>query len=55
MSRSMSDDLDADIACFTPLWGPEVIRGDFGVRRVGFVEAPGDIRLEFMEQLDSDS
>ena len=48
----MSDDLEKDIAGMTPLWGPEIIRGSFGVRRVVFVEAPGGIRLEFMEQLD---
>jgi hypothetical protein len=48
----MSDDLNSDIAGMTPLWGPEVIRGPFGVRRVVFVDAPGGIRLEFMEQLD---
>lgn len=48
----MSDDLDGDIGAVTPLWGPEVIRGPFGVRRVVFFEAPGGIRLELMEQLD---
>jgi len=48
----MSDDLEADTAGMAPLWGPEVIRGPFGVRRVVFVEAPGGIRLEFMEELD---
>lgn len=48
----MSDDLEADTAGMTPLWGPEVVRGPFGVRRVVFFEAPGGIRLEFMEQLD---
>ena len=48
----MSDDLDHDLAGLRPLWGPEVIRGPFGVRRVVFFEAPGGIRLELMEQLD---
>ena len=48
----MSDDLEADTAGMTPLWGPGVVRGPFGVRRVVFFEAPGGIRLEFMEQLD---
>ena len=48
----MSDDLEADTAGMTPLWGPDVVRGPFGVRRVVFFEAPGGIRLEFMEQLD---
>ena len=48
----MTDDLDAEVAGMTPLWGPEVIRGPFGVRRVVFIEAPGGIRLEFMEQLE---
>ena len=30
---------------------PEVVTGPFGRRRIAFVEAPGGIRLEFMEQL----
>jgi catechol 2,3-dioxygenase-like lactoylglutathione lyase family enzyme len=48
----MSDDLEGDGAGMSPLWGPRVIRGAFGVRRVLFLEAPGGIRLELMEQLD---
>jgi len=28
-----------------------VVDGAFGTRRIAFVEAPGGIRLEFMEQL----
>jgi hypothetical protein len=28
------------------------VSGTFGRRRIVFVEAPGDIRLEFMEQLE---
>jgi hypothetical protein len=36
----------------TVLWGPEVVSGTFGSRRIAFVEAPGGIRLEFMEQLE---
>ena len=46
------DDLDAQLAGRTVLWGPTVVRGPFGVRRIAFVEAPGDLRLEFMEQLE---
>ncbi|HET6811634.1 MAG TPA: hypothetical protein VFH50_11555 [Acidimicrobiales bacterium] len=47
----VSDDLDADTAGLEPLWGPAVIEGSFGRRRVVFVEAPGNIRLEFMQEL----
>jgi hypothetical protein len=35
------------------LWGPQVVTGPFGVRRIAFVEAPGGIRLEFMEQIET--
>jgi catechol 2,3-dioxygenase-like lactoylglutathione lyase family enzyme len=46
------DDLDAELARHdTVLWGPRVVSGAFGTRRIAFVEAPGGIRLEFMEQL----
>jgi hypothetical protein len=48
------DDLDAELARHTVLWGPRVVRGVFGTRRIAFVEAPGGIRLEFMEQLAED-
>lgn len=50
-----TDDLDRELAGHTVLWGPEVVSGTFGTRRIAFVEAPGDIRLEFMEQLDGSS
>ena len=34
------------------VWGPDIVQGPtFGTRRIAFVEAPGGIRLEFMEQL----
>jgi len=45
------DDLDAELTRHTVLWGPRVVSGTFGTRRIAFVEAPGGIRLEFMEQL----
>jgi catechol 2,3-dioxygenase-like lactoylglutathione lyase family enzyme len=48
----MVDDLDAELAPHEPLWGPEVVEGTFGKRRIAFVDAPGAMRLEFMEQLD---
>jgi catechol 2,3-dioxygenase-like lactoylglutathione lyase family enzyme len=46
------DDLDAELARHDVLWGPRVVSGTFGTRRIAFVEAPGGIRLEFMEQLE---
>lgn len=46
-----TDDLDAELTGHTVVWGPEVVEGTFGTRRIAFVEAPGGIRLEFMEQL----
>lgn len=46
------DDLDAELARHHVLWGPRTVSGSFGVRRIAFVEAPGGIRLEFMEQLE---
>jgi hypothetical protein len=46
------DDLDAELAHHEVLWGPRVVSGTFGVRRIAFVEAPGGIRLEFMEQIE---
>lgn len=46
------DDLDAELARHTVLWGPRTVTGTFGTRRIAFVEAPGGIRLEFMEQLE---
>jgi hypothetical protein len=45
------DDLDAQLAGHDVVHGPLVVEGPFGVRRIAFVEAPGGIRLEFMEQL----
>ena len=47
-----TDDLDAELEGHTVLWGPAVVEGAFGKRRIAFVEAPGGIRLEFMEQLE---
>ena len=46
-----TDDLDAELEGHTVVWGPAIVEGAFGTRRIAFVEAPGDIRLEFMEQL----
>lgn len=47
-----TDDLDAELEGHDVLWGPAVVEGTFGRRRIAFVSAPGGIRLEFMEQLD---
>jgi catechol 2,3-dioxygenase-like lactoylglutathione lyase family enzyme len=47
------DDLEAELARHTVLWGPRIVSGPFGTRRIAFVEAPGGIRLEFMEQLEA--
>ena len=47
-----TDDLDRELEGQSVLWGPTVVSGAFGTRRIAFVEAPGGIRLEFMEQLD---
>jgi len=47
-----TDDLDAELAGHDVVWGPAVVEGAFGRRRIAFVTAPGGIRLEFMEQLD---
>jgi catechol 2,3-dioxygenase-like lactoylglutathione lyase family enzyme len=47
-----TDDLDAELQGHDVIWGPDVVEGSFGRRRIAFVNAPGDIRLEFMEQLD---
>jgi catechol 2,3-dioxygenase-like lactoylglutathione lyase family enzyme len=46
-----TDDLDAELAGHDVVWGPQVVEGAFGTRRIAFVNAPGGIRLEFMEQL----
>jgi catechol 2,3-dioxygenase-like lactoylglutathione lyase family enzyme len=47
-----TDDLDAQLVGHTVVWGPETVEGTFGKRRIAFVEAPGGIRLEFMEQIE---
>ena len=47
-----TDDLQAELRGHEVLWGPAVVEGAFGRRRIAFVEAPGGIRLEFMEQLE---
>jgi len=47
-----TDNLDAQLEGHTVVWGPGVVEGAFGRRRIAFVDAPGGIRLEFMEQLD---
>jgi catechol 2,3-dioxygenase-like lactoylglutathione lyase family enzyme len=47
-----TDDLDKEIEGHTVVWGPRIVEGTFGKRRIVFVEAPGGIRLEFMEQLE---
>jgi catechol 2,3-dioxygenase-like lactoylglutathione lyase family enzyme len=48
-----TDDLDAELAGHDVVWGPEVVEGPFGRRRIAFVAAPGGIRLELMEQLEA--
>ena len=47
-----TDDLDAELQGHTVVWGPTVVEGTFGKRRIAFVDAPGGIRLEFMEQVE---
>ena len=46
-----TDDLDTELTGHDVLWGPSIVEGAFGTRRIAFVEAPGGIRLEFMEQV----
>lgn len=46
------DDLDAELARHDVLWGPRIVSGSFGTRRIAFIVAPGGIRLELMEQLE---
>jgi len=48
-----TDDLDRELDGQQVVWGPTVVSGTFGTRRIAFVQAPGGIRLEFMEQLDA--
>ena len=47
-----TDDLDRELEGHDIIWGPAVVEGAFGRRRIAFVSAPGNIRLEFMEQLE---
>ncbi len=47
-----TDDLDAELEGHQVVWGPAEVSGPFGRRRIAFVAAPGNMRLEFMEQLD---
>jgi catechol 2,3-dioxygenase-like lactoylglutathione lyase family enzyme len=47
-----TDDLDDELKGHEVIWGPAVVEGTFGTRRIAFVAAPGGIRLEFMEQLE---
>jgi hypothetical protein len=52
-----TDDLEAELerhrgAGHDVVWGPGVVEGPFGRRRIAFVTAPGGIRLEYMEQLE---
>lgn len=47
-----TDDLDEQVQGHEVVWGPDVVSGPtFGTRRIVFVDAPGRMRLEFMEQL----
>jgi len=48
-----TDDLDAELEGHTVVWGPAIVEGAFGKRRIAFVDAPAGMRLEFMEQLES--
>src|SRR5262249_55150131 len=48
-----TDDLEREIEGHDVIWGPEVVSGPtFGTRRIVFVHAPGNMRLEFMEQVE---
>ena len=47
-----TDDLDRELDGHQVVWGPAVVEGTFGKRRIAFVSAPGNMRLEFMEQLE---
>ncbi len=47
-----TDDLDTELLGHDVIWGPAVVEGAFGKRRIAFVNAPGGIRLEFMEQVE---
>ncbi len=50
-----TDNLDAELEGHTVVWGPAVVEGAFGKRRIAFVDAPGGMRLEFMEQIEAPS
>jgi catechol 2,3-dioxygenase-like lactoylglutathione lyase family enzyme len=50
-----TDNLDRELEGLELLWGPTIVSGPFGTRRIAFVEAPGGMRLEFMEQLEPDA
>ena len=50
-----TDDLERELADHRLIWGPADVTGPFGRRRIAFVEAPGAMRLEFMEQLEPPS
>jgi hypothetical protein len=47
-----TDDLDAELQGHRVVWGPAIVEGTFGRRRIAFVAAPGGMHLEFMEQLE---
>lgn len=48
-----SDDIHREIVGHQVVWGPQIVSGPtFGLRRIVFVDAPGGMRLEFMEQLE---
>lgn len=46
-----TDDLDAQLVGHDVIWGPQVVEGSFGRRRIAFVQAPAGMVLEFMEDL----
>jgi catechol 2,3-dioxygenase-like lactoylglutathione lyase family enzyme len=48
-----TDDLERELAGHTIVWGPQVVSGPFGTRRIAFVDAPGGMRHEFMQQLEA--
>jgi hypothetical protein len=51
-----SDNLDREVEGHDVAWGPAVVSGPtFGTRRIVFVNAPGRMRLEFMEQIEEPS
>lgn len=48
-----TDGLDRELEIHDVVWGPEIVSGPtFGTRRIAFVDAPGRMRLELMEQLE---